>query len=288
MTQARRYTTVSTLFSISRLSIIFNRRRILNKWNMRMGKRSPMTGEAKLCLLISTKSMKSNSSKQVSEFQNFFDAHLGGIHRAKHQVELKRKGTRSVHSALYRADPAARHFWQRKFGRWIRRRSSGRLTEYGPIQSSFRRSMMVHWDLALTIVDVVQKQSGTRTIFEAVCKCFDLHGEACILSTLVTTPGCSQIKINERDRSMTAFTDPYGLYRFVQVSFRLTSTSATFLRVMYVALSSVTKQSALMYVGYILVLSEYINNSMTYIPQVVIVQRDAVINFRLWKCSFYA
>lgn len=92
-----------------------------------------------------------------------------------------------------------------------------------------------------------------------------------------------KIRIDERDRDKTAFNSPYGLYRFIRMSFGLNNAPATFQMAIGVILDSVKWKFALVYIYYVVVFSNTEEDHNVHVRSVLTLLRNEGVSLKLKK-----
>ena len=117
--------------------------------------------------------------------------------------------------------------------------------------------------------------------------CLDAVAGASLFSTLDITSAYHQIPVREEDIPKTAFTTKYGLFEYVTMPFGLCNATATFQRVMELALSGLQWVSCLIYLDDVIVYSSNFSDQVSRLRGVFARIRDAGLKLKPTKCQLF-
>ena len=117
--------------------------------------------------------------------------------------------------------------------------------------------------------------------------CLDAVAGSTLFSTMDITAAYHQIPMREEDIPKTAFTTKYGLFEYTTMPFGLSNATATFQRVMELALSGLQWTSCLIYLDDVIVFSSSFEQHVARLRSVLSRIRDARLKLKPGKCSFF-
>lgn len=111
--------------------------------------------------------------------------------------------------------------------------------------------------------------------------------KAAVFSILEANSGYCQVKVETTDRNKVVFTSHYGLYRFVQMLFKLNNASRTLQRAMDVILPVLNWQLDLVHPDDIVIFLRSPRDHIDRVKQVMAILRDARVTSRLERYNFF-
>lgn len=116
--------------------------------------------------------------------------------------------------------------------------------------------------------------------------CLDAVAGASLFSTMDITSAYHQIPVRQEDIPKTAFVTKYGLFEYVTMPFGLCNATATFQRLMELALSGLQWNSCLVYLDDVIVFSQDFETHMTRLRAVLSKIQKAGMKLKPSKCNF--
>lgn len=116
--------------------------------------------------------------------------------------------------------------------------------------------------------------------------CIDAVAGASIFSTMDITSAYHQIPVHENDIPKTAFVTKYGLFEYVTMPFGLCNATATFQRLMELALSGLQWSSCLIYLDDVIVFSKDFHSHISRLAAVLTKIQQAGLKLKPSKCRF--
>lgn len=116
--------------------------------------------------------------------------------------------------------------------------------------------------------------------------CFDALTGAVMFSTMDITSAYHQIPVHEADIPKTAFTTKYGLFEYVTMPFGLCNATATFQRVIELALSGLQWTECLVYLDDVIVFSKNFSQHLKRLRAVLTRIQQAGLKLKPSKCKF--
>lgn len=98
--------------------------------------------------------------------------------------------------------------------------------------------------------------------------------------------GICQVEIECEDQNRKAFTSPHGLYRFVQIAFKLRNALRTFQQTVQTVLFAAQWRLALLYFDDVVLFSCSVADHMNHERHVLTRLRDAGVAFKVRQCRF--
>ena len=117
--------------------------------------------------------------------------------------------------------------------------------------------------------------------------CLDAVAGSTIFSTMDITSAYHQIPVSEKDIPKTAFVTKYGLFEYVTMPFGLCNATATFQRLMELALSGLQWTSCLVYLDDVIVFSEDFPTHVERLAAVLAKIQLAGLKLKPSKCHFF-
>ena len=117
---------------------------------------------------------------------------------------------------------------------------------------------------------------------------FDRLGGSKYFASFDCQSGYHQIRLTDRASKVSAFATPDGLFEWVCMPFGLTNAPATFQRSMDIALSSVSRRCAMVYIDDVLVHSSSQMEHIENIQEVLKCFQRVNLKLKLSKCTFFA
>ena len=118
-------------------------------------------------------------------------------------------------------------------------------------------------------------------------KCIDSLIGNTWFSKLDANSAYFQIKVNEKDKSKTAFITKYGIYQFVKMPFGLCNASSTFSRVISLVLRGLNWKTVLAFLDDILVLGNTFRSHIENLKQVFERFRSYGLKLKPKKCELF-
>ena len=118
--------------------------------------------------------------------------------------------------------------------------------------------------------------------------CLDALEGSILFSTLDITSAYNQIPVREEDIPKTAFVTRNGLYEFTTMPFGLTGASATFQRLMEIALSGLQWSACLIYLDDVIIFSQTFDKHLERIRLVLDRIAEAGLKLKPRKCHLFA
>ena len=109
--------------------------------------------------------------------------------------------------------------------------------------------------------------------------------KARFMSKIDLTKGFWQIPLSESSREKSAFVTPFGHYQFLVMPFGMINSSASFVRLMKMVLSN-CEEFADSFIDDIIIFSEYWNDHLRHIAEVLDALRQAHLTAKPSKCMF--
>ncbi|GFV55379.1 retrovirus-related Pol polyprotein from transposon 297 [Trichonephila clavipes] len=106
------------------------------------------------------------------------------------------------------------------------------------------------------------------------------------MSTIDLRSGYHQVKVAAENRDKTAFTCPFGIYKFIRIPFGLRNAPATFQRLIYKFRSGLNNVLALLYLDDIIILSPTFQKHLSDPEQVFKCLSLFKLNANREKCNF--
>ena len=194
-----------------------------------------------------------------------------------------------------------------------------------PIKQPFRRTPMAFQNEEKAVIDKLKKQGVIRESHSSwaspillvrkkdnsvrpvvdyralnkLCKvdtfpipkvddCLDSLSGAKIFSTVDMTSGYFQVPVKESDIPKTAFTTKHGLFEFTSMPQGLTNSSATFQRVMQLALSGLQWNICIIYIDDCIVFSSNFKEHIHRLELVLERFRQSHLKLKSVKCNIFA
>lgn len=115
---------------------------------------------------------------------------------------------------------------------------------------------------------------------------FDALQGAKFFSTIDLASGYHQVAVREQDQAKTAFTTPFGIFEYSQMTFRVCNGPSTFQHLMQSSMGDLIFQVMLVYLDDILVYSSMFQEHLQRLDVVLGRLKEARLKVKLENCSF--
>ena len=220
------------------------------------------------------------------EYKALWAGQLGKVDVTRHRIEVT-PGARPRRAQPYRASHASREVIEKEVQRqW----------DLGVIEPS-----RAEWAFPVVLVP---KPDGTmrfcvdyRQLNEVAVRdmyplprmddCIEFFGDAEVFSTLDCNSGYWQIPVANEDRDKKTFVCHEGAYRYIRLSFGLSSPPATFQRAIDMILGGLKWKSCLVYLEDIIVFSQSAGEHVEHLRDIFAALRGAGVSLKAKKFHFF-
>lgn len=190
-----------------------------------------------------------------SKLQSMRNRHLGQVSVRKHQLELMAENVQPIHCTLYRAGSIAKEFDNAEIEKTLLQRVIKPAQEEWATPTVFAEKKDGSLRFYVDCQHLNAIIEGDSYSMLGMDQCNDSLGEAAVFFTLGANQKFWRVEAKETECDRTALTSHYGLYRLIQMPFRLTDVPGIYQRPMDVILSPVKWRSALVYIDDTIVFS---------------------------------
>ncbi|RDX94011.1 Retrovirus-related Pol polyprotein from transposon 17.6, partial [Mucuna pruriens] len=155
-----------------------------------------------------------------------------------------------------------------------------------PNRPTYRKNLEETKEIQKQVNELLQKDFVRESLSQCSVSVIGSN-ERCMMNFLFMCSGYNQIHMKEGDEWKTTFKTKYDLYEWLVMSFGLTNTSSTFMRLMNHVFHSFIGKFVVAYFDDILIYSETLDEHIEHLHAVLNVLRKNKLYGNLKKCSFY-